>query len=137
MAKQATNQPKEKRLDPAACAVRVLNQQEGGEFSGQTRFATMTEVWKDSSGLFNNRIQFAVVDDFVALLAMTDGVSDPFFRTDNEFNTPAKWVDFWKMLGESVRLSKGNESAHEQLLEWLAFWVEGEHDDRTIALLLP
>ncbi len=124
-------------LDPAKGHVKVLNRQDGGEFSGQTRFATMRDIWKDNESLFNDRIQFSIVDEFVALLAVTDGVSDPHFKTDQDFGNPAKWVDFWQLLRQSVRFLGDHESAHEDLLQWLDFWVDGEHDDRTIVVLVP
>ncbi len=124
-------------LSPEQGGARVLNTPEGGEFSGQTRFVTMPEVWRDSAELFNSRIKFSIVPDFVALLAMTDGVSDPYFGTDSQFMDPERWLEFWGLLGESVRIRKDNPRVHRELLEWLEFWVDGEHDDRTIALLLP
>ncbi|MDA7936682.1 protein phosphatase 2C domain-containing protein [bacterium] len=121
-------------LDSKCGKVQVLNQQESGEFSGQTRFATMPEVWQDTDVLMKERLQFAIVDHFEALLAMTDGVSDPHFRTDVEFEDPQKWVDFWGALRRDARIDEGDSKV---LLDWLNFWVDGEHDDRTIALLTP
>ena len=68
---------------------------------------------------------------------MTDGVSDPKFATDKNFFDPAKWTLFWADLGGSLTLTRENEQADTQLLDWLDFWSTGNHDDRTIALMLP
>lgn len=114
----------------------VLNEPEGGEFSGQTRFVTMREVWQDATAL-SKRIRFYLVPEFEALVAMTDGVSDPFFRTEREFMSSEAWLPVWAAILEHVDTSKNNLEAGEELLNWLNFWVEGEHDDRTIAMLLP
>ena len=46
----------------------------------------------------------AIVEDFVALVAMTDGVSDPMFPTDSNFRDSEKWesgvspITFYRVL---------------------------------------
>ena len=113
----------------------LLNDPEGGDYAGQTRFLTMSEIW-DSHGILN-RIKFSIVEDFTALIAMSDGVSDPKFPTDNDLRDTRKWHEFWGDLGAEVKLDKQNARAHEELLAWLNFWSVGNHDDRSIVVLLP
>ena len=115
--------------------VTPLSRADSGEFAGQTRFLTMAEVWQDSNGI-NDRIDFTVTPDITALVAMTDGVSDPKFETDAKFAEANCWHAFWKELG-TVGLEPGNEKAADELLDWLGFWSVGNHDDRTLAVLLP
>ena len=124
------------RNDPAY--LKVLGEPDGGEFAGQTRFLTMTEI---ISNELYKRIKFDIVDDFTALILMTDGVTDPKFETDANLNRIEKWNDLWEDLqgknedGFCVDFIDDNEQAAGQLLKWLDFWSRGNHDDRTIAIL--
>lgn len=121
---------------------KLLGIPDEGEFSGQTRFLTMQEIFKDAKSVMD-RLRFSIEDDFTALMLMTDGVSDPMFETDNNLNSTAKWDEFWNNLHEGfkddeipgVDLSDDNEESKYQLLRWLDFWSPGNHDDRTIAIL--
>ena len=114
--------------DESADAVKLLNEPDGGEFAGQTRFLTMESIFRD-----RNRLRMSIVPDFTALLMMTDGISDPFFETDANLQRKEKWDALWADLNASVDF--GSTEADEQLLAWLDFWSPGNHDDRTIAIL--
>jgi len=109
---------------------------DSGEFAGQTRFLLRGE--------FNNaeevakRLSFNVRDSFTAVLAMTDGITDPKFPTDNAFASSDVWCSFWETdLSQSVLLSRDNPAIERELMAWLDFWSPGNHDDRTIAIMLP
>jgi serine/threonine protein phosphatase PrpC len=116
--------------------LKILGEPDGGEFAGQTRFLTMPEIFSDRV-----RTRFEIVEDFTALILMTDGVTDPKFETDANLNNIEKWNDLWNDLnGENednakVDFSDDNEQSADQLLKWLDFWSKGNHDDRTIAIL--
>lgn len=113
----------------------VLGVPDEGEYAGQTRFLTMSEIFKDATSLYQ-RLRFRIVDDFTALFLMSDGVSDPKFETDANLNNPDKWDALWTDLKENgVELTDDNEETKNQLLAWLDFWSPGNHDDRTIAIL--
>jgi hypothetical protein len=112
-----------------------LSRADSGEFAGQTRFLTMSEVWQDSKDIAD-RIGFHIAPGLTALVAMTDGVSDPKFETDVKFGDSACWHALWQDLSASG-LEPGNERAAAELLDWLNFWSVGNHDDRTLAALLP
>lgn len=126
---------------------------DGGEYSGQTRFLTTTPVWSKAAtdwGAFRAERVFVKTvcaksagQGFLAL--MTDGVSDPFFETDSKLNNPAEWnsfvlsdadVDEGARSLKEVLLNDADDAA-EGLLLWLGFWSRGNHDDRTLAVLLP
>lgn len=114
---------------------KILGVPDEGEFAGQTRFLTMPEIFADASSLYK-RLRFQVVDDFTALFMMTDGVSDPKFETDANLINPDKWDALWDDLRDNgVELTDDNKESKYQLLRWLDFWVPGNHDDRTIAIL--
>jgi serine/threonine protein phosphatase PrpC len=116
--------------------LKVLGEADGGEFAGQTRFLTMPEIFQDRP-----RTRFEIVEDFTALILMTDGVTDPKFETDANLNRIEKWHELWNDLngtnedGIKVDFTDGSEQSAGQLLEWLNFWSKGNHDDRTIAIL--
>lgn len=121
---------------------KLLGTPDEGEFSGQTRFLTMREIFSDRD-VVSKRLRMAVVPDFTALFLMTDGVSDPMFETDKNLNDYGKWEEFYNTLKggfpddgiEGVDLSDDNQNSKDQLLKWLDFWSPGNHDDRTIAIL--
>lgn len=121
---------------------KLLGTPDEGEFSGQTRFLTMPEIFRDPE-VAAKRLRMAVVPDFTALFLMTDGVSDPMFESDKNLNDYGKWEEFYEKLAHGfpedeiggVDLSDDNEEAAQQLLRWLDFWSPGNHDDRTIAIL--
>lgn len=110
--------------------VRLLNEPDGGEYAGQTRFLTMESVFRDRT-----RIKMSIVPDFTALILMTDGISDPFFETDANLARKEKWDALWSSLSSEVDFTDDNPEAARQLLGWLDFWSPGNHDDRTIAIL--
>lgn len=110
--------------------IKLLNEPDGGEYAGQTRFLTMESIFKDKP-----RIKMTIVPDFKALILMTDGISDPMFETDSNLANVNKWDAFWDELTDKVDLSDDNAESKYQLLEWLDFWSPGNHDDRTIAIL--
>jgi len=113
--------------------LKILGESDGGEFAGQTRFLTMPEITQPSE--LYRRLRFDIVDDFTALLLMTDGVTDPKFETDANLFKVEKWDELWSDLSKEVDFSDNNEGSADQLLKWLDFWSPGNHDDRTIAIL--
>lgn len=121
---------------------KLLGTPDEGEFSGQTRFLTMKEIFRES-GEIAKRVRMAIVPDFTALMLMTDGVSDAMFHSEKDLNDPEKWAEMYGKLRQGfpddeiggVDLTDDNEEAKNQLLGWLNFWSRGNHDDRTIAIL--
>lgn len=117
----------------------VLGIPDSGEFAGQTRFLTMSDIFTD--GAYANRVKFKVVEDFTALILMTDGITDPKFQTDNNLSRIEKWNELWADLGGAnkdnsrVDFLKPTEEVETELMAWLDFWSAGNHDDRTIAIL--
>ena len=108
----------------------VLGKADSGEFAGQTRFLDSAMVEPTA---IMNRIRFKVVKDFTAVLAMTDGITDPKFETDANIENSQMWDALWSELEPITSTAKPNEA----LLDWLDFWSAGNHDDRTIGILCP
>lgn len=113
--------------------LKVLGESDGGEFAGQTRFLTMPEITVPVE--MYRRLRFDIVEDFTALILMTDGITDAKFETDVNLTRIEKWNELWEDLSKEVDFSDDNEASADQLLKWLDFWSPGNHDDRTIAIL--
>lgn len=113
--------------------IKLLGTPDGGEYAGQTRFLTMPEIFTPESIM--SRLKYSIEEDFSALILMTDGVSDPFFETDANLNKVEKWNELWENIIKNVDLIDDNIESKKQLLDWLDFWSQGNHDDRTIAIL--
>jgi serine/threonine protein phosphatase PrpC len=113
--------------------LRVLGESDGGEFAGQTRFLTMPEITQPTE--LYRRLRFDIVEDFTALILMSDGITDPKFETDANLFKLENWDELWDDLSKEVEFKDNNEKSAEQLLKWLDFWSPGNHDDRTIAIL--
>lgn len=128
--------------DAPTATVKVLGTPDEGEYAGQTRFLTMTDLFRDSAGLFR-RVRVEAMRDFTLLALMSDGVSDPMFETDSRLESPQVWAEFLAKLQEGfpadgiagVTLADDAKAACGQMLQWLNFWSRGNHDDRTLVIL--
>ena len=115
---------------------------DGGEFAGQTRFLDAALLDAPDAG---RRVFAATRPRFTALVAMTDGVTDPKFPTILALADADGWREVWTDLGPvllgpapSQPISDpARPGGGERLLDWLDFWSRGDHDDRTLAALLP
>jgi serine/threonine protein phosphatase PrpC len=124
-------------FDLPSRTVKPLTLADSGEFAGQTRFLQESEFAAGYEEVAK-RLFFDVRDGFTAVLAMTDGITDPKFPTDSAFASADVWCSFWETdLSQSVLLDRENPSIERELLAWLDFWSPGNHDDRTIAIMLP
>jgi serine/threonine protein phosphatase PrpC len=85
----------------------------------------------------SQRLHVALVPDFHALVLMTDGITDPLFPTEVSLGDKDVWLDFWTELWKQAQITPDNAQACDELLKWSHFYSKGNHDDRTIALLLP
>ncbi len=107
---------------------------DSGEFSGQTVFLTVPNVFKDSDKNMS-RLHAAYVKDPSAVVLMTDGITDPRFPTEASLKDKTCWDKFWAEVSEAAKFDE--EGAEDRLLKWLSFKSPGNHDDRTVVFLLP
>lgn len=106
----------------------LLGSADSGEFAGQTRFLDNSVI--DAS--FWDRVIVRFYNKPTALLLMTDGISDPRFETDNGLKNAELWKKLWLEIKPIID-SDGKER-ESSLLEWMEFFRQGHHDDRTIAI---
>jgi serine/threonine protein phosphatase PrpC len=120
-------------------ALTVLGSPDSGEYSGQTRFLTMPEIFANNA--YVERVKYKIVGDYSSLFLMTDGVTDAKFENDAALGNLYAWHAFANDLNgnnpESTAVLLFNDSkvAEDSLLSWLDYWSPGNHDDRTIAIL--
>lgn len=114
------------------CAPVLLGEVDGGEYAGQTRFLDAGEVSHDA---LEKRVRYVLCDDFSAFMLMTDGVSDPRFETVAQLSLAGPWCALWSEIALALRPFDPDAQAGQRLLEWLGFWSQGNHDDRTIAII--
>jgi hypothetical protein len=106
---------------------KLLGKVDSGEYAGQTRFLDYKVMTTEE---ITARLHFEVVDDFKALIAMTDGITDPWFMTDNNLESKEYWEKLWVEVEPALQ----SDNPKVSLLAWLDFWSPGNHDDRTIAI---
>ncbi len=114
--------------------IKILGEPDGGEFAGQTRFLS-NDIFQNKESL-SQRISINFIEDFTAIILVTDGISDPYFQIDDDLSKVEKWDTLWSELSSLVE-EEEISVAERKLLEWLDFWSIGNHDDRTLTLLLP
>jgi serine/threonine protein phosphatase PrpC len=112
----------------------IMGIPDSGEFSGQTRFLTMRDIFSDYDTIAK-RLYVEFVPDFKALVLMTDGITDALFHTEANLLKKDVWDKFYTHLTNEVNLEKRDPSVSTELLAWINFWEKGEYDDRTIAIL--
>lgn len=118
----------------AGSEVRVLCTPDSGEFSGQTVFLTSPAALSTGEAIAS-RQHIAVVSDFTALVLMTDGITDPKFPTESSLADLTCWEGFWLDLSAVARFEEPGVGG--RLLEWMRFRSPGNHDDRTLVVLVP
>lgn len=112
---------------PGPEPVKLLGSPDGGEYAGQTRFLDRAIL---ASADFSKRVSLGLFEQPQALLLMTDGVSDPYFDTEQQMRDPARWQRLW----QDLQAPLAEPAPEAALLDWLNFWSPGNHDDRTLAL---
>lgn len=122
-------------LDLESEIVVPLTMPDSGEYAGQTRFLSKAEF---DPAEVTKRLRIATPERFTAIALMSDGITDPKLPTDKVFADPAAWQAFWSDdLAKEVDFSGSEEEVRSKFLTWLDFWSPGNHDDRTLAVLLP
>jgi hypothetical protein len=114
--------------------VALLGEVDSGEYSGQTVFLDPSQLDAPALG---KRLCYALVDHLEAVFLLTDGVSDPRFDSEDKMAQTGEWTALWQELTTLMGDPETEILAHEKLLAWLDFWSPGNHDDRTIALVIP
>lgn len=112
--------------------IHLMNNADSGEHAGQTRFLD-SALFQDVAGLYQ-RLKVIVVEPLKSVVLATDGITDPKFSSDRELQDAGVWQNFFSTLMPSLE-NVPNEGTREPLLDYLSFFIERHHDDRTLAVL--
>lgn len=114
----------------------LLGEADSGEFSGQTRFLLSTEFGTDPWASISRRFRCLWAPPGSRLVLMSDGVSDPKFGTDSRLKDADVWTQ-WLLedLDREVDPSAAPDVVAADMEQYLGFWSQGEHDDRTLAVV--
>lgn len=128
----------------------LMSRADYGEFGGGTRFLTSPDVWR-SVALPEGRVPWnwqtfcqarVACRHFepeaargLRLFLMTDGVSDPWFETEQGLQEEARWRRFADEALRALAAETQPAEQAERLWRWLGFRSAGNHDDRTLLVL--
>lgn len=110
----------------------MLNTADSGQHAGQTRFLD-APLFQEGAGLYQ-RVTVKVFDTLDALILATDGITDPKFASDNDMHDADSWWTFFDELAPALPAPE-DDTGRDPLQEYLSFFVERHHDDRTVAVL--
>lgn len=119
----------------------MLNWLDVGEFGGGTRFITQAEIFHSSERPMASRFNVKLIKDFSYMFLMTDGIYDPKFVVEANLEKTDKWLEFIEDLKgknedkKSIDFENPSAETAEQLSSWMDFWSQGNHDDRTLAIV--
>jgi len=119
----------------------LLNWLDVGEFGGGTRFITQADIFHSTEHPMATRFNFNIFPDFSYLFLMTDGIYDAKFVVEANLEKNEKWNEFLEDLhGKNednikVDFDYSNNEIATQLSTWMDFWSQGNHDDRTLAIV--
>lgn len=117
----------------------VMGTPDGGEFAGQTKFFTMKD--EIDAEPIKRRMRVTVLKDFDSIFMMTDGITDPFFPAESNIADYAFWGEFKdnifpKHFPGVFELGNTPEQKTDALLKGLNFYTKGNHDDRTMLIVM-
>lgn len=68
---------------------------------------------------------------------MTDGVSDPKFDSEQALLHQQPWSELWQEWQALGTQAQDEQQMAQLLQQWLGFWSQGNHDDRTLVIVSP
>ncbi|MCL7929770.1 protein phosphatase 2C domain-containing protein [Halomonas llamarensis] len=110
----------------------MLNTADSGQHAGQTRFLD-APLFQEAEGLYQ-RVKINVFSSLEALIVATDGLTDPKFTSDNDMHDGESWWTLYDELAPALS-APNDDSERDPLQDYLSFFVERHHDDRTLAVL--
>jgi serine/threonine protein phosphatase PrpC len=119
---------------PQESVVNIMGESDSGEFSGQTCFLSKDEI---GSERLYARIVHQIVEGEHALILMTDGVSDPKFDSEQALLHQQPWSELWQEWQALGTQAQDEQQMAQLLQQWLGFWSQGNHDDRTLVIVSP
>ncbi len=108
--------------------------EKGFNLSSQIPYITMPEIMQQNE--LYQRIHFMVIEDFTAIIAMSDGIaSTKFGKDESQLSNPTNWKNIWKELQTNIDFTRNDGEVANQLLKWLGFTSDNYDYDRTIGMI--
>ena len=109
----------------------LLGKGDSGSFPGETIFVTSNGVFDDGTALLK-RIKCYFCKEKPIVISMTDGVTDSYFKECPTLDDPNRW----KQLIADISDSNGILKPAAEICEWLNYYIDQEHDDRTMSVIM-
>jgi Protein phosphatase 2C len=108
--------------------------EKGFDLASKIPYITMPEIMQQNE--LYQRIHFTVIEDFTAIIAMSDGIaSAKFGKDETQLSNPTNWKKIWKELQTNIDFTKNEGEVSTQLLKWIGFTSENDDHDRTIGII--
>lgn len=108
-----------------------IGEADSGEFSGETVFVTSSGVFDDANELLK-RVHYHFSPSKPIVISMTDGITDSYFANNPKLDN----LEIWQKLLSEVTDDEGRLKSAREICDWLNYYVEGSHDDRTISIIV-
>lgn len=108
-----------------------LSVADSGNFPGETIFVTSNGVFDDANSLLG-RIRCFFTKAKPVVISMTDGITDSYFKDNPKLDD----VERWKQLLAEVTDNKGCLKPASEICDWLNYYIDQEHDDRTMSIVM-
>jgi hypothetical protein len=108
--------------------------EKGFDLASKIPYLTMPEIMQQNE--LYQRIHFTVIEDFTAIIAMSEGIAIPKFGKDEtQLSNPSNWKNLWQELQANIDFTKNDGEVSTQLLKWSGFTSENDDHDRTIGII--
>ena len=109
----------------------LMGEGDSGSFPGETVFVTSNGVFDDATTLFH-RIRCFFTKAKPTVISMTDGITDSYFKTNPKLDD----INIWRQLMVDVTDDNGQLKPANEICDWLNYYVDQEHDDRTLSIVV-
>lgn len=109
----------------------LLGKGDSGNFPGETVFITSSGVFDNATELLQ-RIHCYLTREKLTVISMTDGITDSYFKNCPNLNNLKRW----QQLITDVTDANGVLKPAAEICDWLNYYVDQEHDDRTMSIVM-
>lgn len=109
----------------------LLGKGDSGSFPGETVFVTSNGIFDDGAALLK-RIHYLISEAKPTVISMTDGITDSYFKDTPALDNPEKWRQFVADISDE----SGHLRPAVDICDWLNYYIDQEHDDRTVSVVM-
>ncbi len=109
----------------------LMGRADAGNYPGETVFVTSTGVFDDGKTLLK-RIHCFFTRSKPIVFSMTDGITDSYFKQNPKLDD----ITIWRRLLAEVTNEQGDLKPAAEICDWLNYYIDQEHDDRTMSIIM-